>query len=240
MAVNNSVIERTRQGMLEKKSIKPNTIHIVASTSGVFFGLFSSINHGIFEILQGNIPTESVLIHAIGENQKFWVLGKEDAFTLIPNFLVTGILSIIVGVAIVIWSIWFLRSKHGSKVFLGLFVLSFLVGGGIGQVAFFLPAWAFSTRIEKPLTWWRKTLPVTIRRFLSKTWAYWLIAATIVMLFAVEIAVFGIIPGISEPKVIQNTTMILVLSAVILFVLAHISGIAHEIEKNQRPESGSN
>ena len=116
------------------------------------------MNDGIFELLQGNRPTgNSLVIDAIGEAQRFWPLGGEPRpFTLVPNFLISGIASMIVGVAIVIWSIWFLPIRHGRTVFLGLFTLSFLVGGGIGQVAFFVPAWAFATRMDKPLTWWKK------------------------------------------------------------------------------------
>ena len=110
-----------------------NATRIIATTIGVFFGLFSGVNHGIFEILQGNTATGGIVIQAIGEAQRFWPLGTEEAFTIIPNFMVTGILLIIVGLAIVIWSIWFLPGKHGRTVFLGLFILSFLVGGGIGQ-----------------------------------------------------------------------------------------------------------
>ena len=121
---------------------------IIATTIGVFFGLLSGVNHGIFEILQGNTPTNGLVISAIGEAQRFWLEGHEPAFTIIPNFMITGILSIIVGLAIVIWSIWFLPTKNGRRVYLGLFILSSLVGGGIGQVFFFLPAWAFATRMD--------------------------------------------------------------------------------------------
>ena len=117
-----------------------NATRVIATTTGVFFGLFSGMNHGFFEILQGNKPTNGLFIHAIGDAQMFWPLGTEDAFTILPNFLATGIASMIVGLVIVIWSIWFLPRKHGRTVFLGLFILSFLVGGGIGQVAFFIPA----------------------------------------------------------------------------------------------------
>jgi hypothetical protein len=204
---------------------------LIATTIGVFFGLFSGVNHGIFEILQGNTPTNGLFIHAIGEGQKFWPLGTEDAFTIIPNFLVTGILSIIVGLAIVIWSIWFLPGKHGRTVFLGLFILSFLVGGGIGHVAFFIPAWAFATRMDKPLAWWRKALPHSTWTFLSRLWVVTLILATLVMLVGLEIAIFGFFPGLTNPESIQNTAMLLVLTSAILYVVSFIAGFGHELRK---------
>jgi hypothetical protein len=34
---------------------------------------FAGIEHGIFEALQGNIPTEGIMINAIGPDQTFWL-----------------------------------------------------------------------------------------------------------------------------------------------------------------------
>lgn len=208
-----------------------NATRIVATTIGVFFGLFSGINHGFFELLQGNTPTNGPFIHAIGEAQRFWPLGTEDAFTILPTFFITGIVSIIVGLAIVIWSLWFLPTKHGTTVFLGLFILSFLVGGGIGQIGFFLPAWAFATRMDKPLTWWRKMLPRSSWSFLSKLWAPLLVLATLVMTIGLEMAIFGFFPGITESAAIQDTAMLFVLAAVILYILSFITGFGHELKR---------
>lgn len=210
-----------------------NATRIIAATIGVFFGLFSGVNHGIFEVLQGNKPTDGLLIHAIGEAQRFWPLGTEDAFTLVPNFMVSGIASIIVGLVIVIWSIWFLPTKHGATVFLGLFILSFLVGGGIGQVAFFVPAWAFATRIDKPLTWWRKVLPRSTWPFLSRLWIVTMVLATVVMLIGLEMAIFGYFPGLTEPVSIQDTAMLIVLTAAIIYVFSFIAGFGHELRKRE-------
>lgn len=118
----------------------------------------------------------------------------------------------IVGLAIVIWSIWFLDGKYGRSVFLGLFILSFLVGGGIGQIAFFIPAWAFATRMNKPLNWWRKVLPRSIWPFLSRLWIVTLVLALITMSIGLEMAIFGYFPGITEPALIESTALLFVLS----------------------------
>jgi hypothetical protein len=208
-----------------------NATRVIATTVGVFFGLFSGVNHGFFEFLQGNKPTNGLTIHAIGEAQRFWPLGGEDAFTLIPNFMVTGLVSMIVGLTIVIWSIWFLTSKHGRTVFLGLFILSFLVGGGIGQVAFFIPAWAFTTQMDKPLTWWRKVLPRSTWRFLSTFWIVTLVLATIAVLLGLEIAIFGFVPRMTDPETIQNTALLFVLTSAILYVISFITGFGHELRR---------
>jgi len=217
-----------------------NATRMIATTIGVFFGLFSGVNHGFFEILQGNKPTDGLFIYAIGEAQRFWPLASEGAFTLIPNFLITGIASMVVGVAIMIWSIWFLPTRHGRTVFLGLFILSFLVGGGIGQVAFFIPAWAFATRLGKPLNWWRKVLPRSTWPFLSRLWITALVLAMIAMLVGLEMAIFGFFPGLTDPVRIENTAMLFVFSAAILCAVSFIAGFGHELqrmEQNNREET---
>ena len=211
-----------------------NATRVIAASIGVFFGLFSGVNHGLFELLQGNKPTDGLVIDAIGDAQKFWPLGGEPAFTLIPNFMLTGIASMIVGLAIVIWLIWFLDSEYGRSVFLGLFVLSFLVGGGIGQIAFFIPTWAFATRMDKPLNWWRKVLHRSIWPFLSRLWIITLILALITMLIGLEMAIFGYFPGITEPSIIESTALLFVLVAAILCIISFIAGFGHELRRMER------
>jgi hypothetical protein len=216
-----------------------NATRVIATTIGVVLGLFSGVNHGIFEFLQGNTPTDSLVINAIGEAQRFWREGTEPAFTVITNFMVTSLLSIIVGVLLVIWCIWFLPTKHGRAVFLGLFILLFLVGGGIGQVFFFIPAWAFATRMNKPLTWWRKVLPRSTWPFLSKLWIITLVLATIVMLIGTEMAIFGFFPGLTSPAAIQDTAMFFVLASAALYVISFIAGFGHELRRMEQSNRSS-
>lgn len=207
-----------------------NATRVIATTIGVIFG-FSGINHGFFEFLQGNKNTEGLVIQAIGEAQRFWALGTEEAFTIIPNFMISGLLSMLVGLAIIIWSLWFLPTKYGRTVFLLLFILLFLVGGGIGQIAFFIPAWAFATRIDKPLTWWKKVLPKSSWPILSKLWTVILVLASIAILIGLEIAIFGFVPGMSNPEQIQNTALLLVLCSALLYVISFIAGFGHELRR---------
>jgi hypothetical protein len=223
-----------QQTINQKESAQPwSATRSIATTVGVFFGLFSGVNHGIFELLQGNNPTDALIVDAIGEAQRFWSEGTEPAFTLIPNFMYTGIISIIVGIAIIIWSIRYLHLKHGRSVFLGLFILSFLVGGGIGQAFFFIPAWAFATRMDKPLTWWRKVLPQKTWPLLSRLWVVTLVVATISMLIGLEMAIFGYFPGMTDIESLMNTNMIFVFSSALLFIISYVAGFGNELRKKE-------
>ncbi len=74
---------------------------VVASASGILTGL-AGMEHGFFEMLQGSVAPSGVMIEAIGPAQRFWELGTEAALTVVPNFFVTGILAMMVGLAVII------------------------------------------------------------------------------------------------------------------------------------------
>jgi len=170
---------------------------ITAAAMGVIFAL-GGLSHGFFASLQGNTPTDGILIDAIGIEYQTWEHGGEAAMTLIPNFLVTGILAMLVGFIIMIWSIEHIQRKHGATIFLLLFIALVLVGGGIGQIPFFLLGWAVATRINQPLSWWRKNLPAGLRRILAPLWSPLLIASILPVLLALTIAIFGFVPGVTD------------------------------------------
>ena len=205
-------------------------IQTIVATLGVIFGI-GGLGHGFFETLQGNTATNGYVIDAIGDANRMWLHGNEPAFTIIPNFLITGIAAMLVGGAIIIWSAGFMHKKHASLIFLSLFILLFLVGGGIAQVIFFTIGWALSTRIRKPLNWWRKILSAGMRRFLSKLWRPFLIASSLFILYTLQIAIFGFVPGVSDPDSISIVMVSTLGVGLILLILAFISGCAHDIDK---------
>jgi len=202
----------------------------IAATLGVIFGI-GGMGHGFFEALQGYTPTNGLMIEAIGEANRMWSYGSEPAFTVIPNFLITGIAAMMVSIAVIIWSAGFLHRKNGPLIFLLLFILLFLVGGGIGQVLFFTTGWAFSTRINKPLTWWRKVFPAGMRNTLARLWLLFLITSSLLILYTLEIAVCGYVPGITNPDTISLVMVSALGAGFVFLILAFISGFAHDIKK---------
>jgi len=203
---------------------------IIVSTIGVILGI-AGLDHGIFEILQGNTPTSGLIIQAIGPDQKLW--GTEEAFTIIPNFLLTGIAAVIVSLAIIVWSVRFVHTKHGARVFGLLFILLFLVGGGIAAQIMFAPVtWAAATRINKPLDWWRKILPEGVRRGLAKIWPVTLTLGSISFLIGLFIAITGFVPGESDSdRILAICWSFIFLGGLGMFLLTFVSGFAHDIQK---------
>ena len=129
-----------------------NGAKAVAAALGICVGV-SGLDHGFFEALQGNTPTPGLIVQAIGPAQRMWIYGTEEAFTLIPNFLLTGFLAMLVGLATIIWSVRSIDRPYGSRIFVLLGGLMFMVGGGIGMLVFLLVGWLVARRIHRPLAW---------------------------------------------------------------------------------------
>lgn len=206
-------------------------IRIVAVVMSIMLAI-GGMDHGYFETQQGNTPTGGLVIDAIGEAQRAWVYGGETAFSLIPNFLVTGLAAITVSIVIIVWAVGFVQTKHGATGLLLLLILLFLVGGGIGHIVFFPFTWAYATRINKPLTWWRTALPEgSARRMISKIWPWAMVIAFVLFLLTIEIAVFGYFPGVEDPEQLMTIVFSSLGLSLVFYLLAFISAVAHDIEE---------
>lgn len=167
-----------------------NATRVVAMVSGAIAGL-GGMEHGLFEMLQGNMPTGGQVIDAIGPAQRLWSHGSEPAFTLVPNFLATGILASIVGLAVMIWSLGFIGRKHAAWVLLCLSALLFLVGGGFSPPTYALLGIIAAFKIAHPLNSATKHPLTSFQRFLSRSWLWFLVPCSFFALLLIFQAVFG-------------------------------------------------
>ncbi len=205
-----------------------NGLRTVAAALGVCVGL-SGLDHGFFEVLQGDTPTSGLVIQAIGPAQRMWINGTEEAFTIVPNFLVTGVLAFVVGLATIIWSIGFIDRPQGARVLLLLGVLLFLVGGGIGMLPFLLFAWLVARRIHRLPTWWQAVVPDGAARVLSRSWP-WLVAVALVLYaFALEIAIVGYVPGVSDADALLAICWTALLGVLLALGLAVVGASSEQI-----------
>ena len=165
-----------------------------------------------------------------------WEHGGEGAFTILPTFLLTGILAILVGIAMIVWSVWYIDHKRGPLVFFMLNALLFLFGGGIAAPVLIYPAAGIAaTLIHKPLTGWQKILPKRIRPVLAKLWPYTLTIGVISMLVGLYIAIAGNIPGVSviDPDRILTIDLTIVFGGGLgMFLVSFVCGFADDIQRN--------
>ncbi|MBN1261230.1 MAG: hypothetical protein JXB35_11170 [Anaerolineae bacterium] len=108
---------------------------IVATTLGGL-GALLGMAHGVFEILQGNRIPGGVMINAIGPPCQAETTAHAcwPAMTLIPNFRITGVVAVLVALAVLIWATALVHKKHGGVILIALSLAMIPVGGG------FIPA----------------------------------------------------------------------------------------------------
>ena len=204
--------------------------HVVATTLGVLTGI-GSIDHGLLECLQGFRPTPGLIVNALGPgyNWTAWKQGGEGALTLIPNFLVTGVVATLLGLLMILWSLRALHKPHGPAIYLSLGVASFLTGGGVAQVVLFTLAWAVATRIRGSLAFWRRLLPGALRPALGRLWPWTLAAATLLFFIALEIAVFGYAPGVTGLTDLLHLCWKILAAALALYLLSILSAFSADL-----------
>lgn len=130
--------------IIVRRTFKVSTARAAASTVGVIAGL-GGASHGPGEILQGNIVPSGIMIEA-------WPgltsLAGEPAMTIIPSFLVAGVLTIIFGLIVTVWAAAFVQRKNGGLILILLSIIMLLVGGGIIPPGFGVIAGIIGTRIK--------------------------------------------------------------------------------------------
>jgi hypothetical protein len=155
------------------------TTAVLGLTAGV-----AGIEHGYFEMLQGNARPGGLMIASMGPPcvpEASWNQ-CEPALTVIPNLLVTGILAILLGAAVMVWSAFFVQRKRGGLVLVLLSIALLLFGGGIFPPFIGIIAGALGTRINRPLNPAGSRLSGRPLRFLAVLWP-WSLALYVLWVF---------------------------------------------------------
>jgi hypothetical protein len=143
---------------------------LVAASLGFLAGI-AGLEHGYFEILQGNLRPASLMFPSWGADicdpAKLWH-ACEPAMSILPNFLVTGILTVLFSLGMMAWSVWFLQRKHGGWGLIVLSIVLLLVGGGFFPPLIGLVGGAAGAQIHRPLG----GQPGSVTRFAAKLWPW--------------------------------------------------------------------
>lgn len=203
-----------------------NATRVFASTFGAIMAL-AGIEHGIGEILQGNVAPNGITILSWPESEFFRSLGGEPAMTVIPNLLVTGILAVLVSLALFVWSVLFVHRKNGGLIMMLLSIAMLLVGGGIFPPIFGILIGAVATRIHAPASSSKVYRSDGFRRFLAKFWPWSYTACIIAWLSALlGPGLLGYFFGVNNPVVI----LAILFFALGTLVLTVVSGFARDTQ----------
>jgi len=115
-------------------------------------------------------------------------------------------------------------------VFLSLGAASFLTGGGVAQIVLFTLTWGVATRIGKSLAFWRWLIPHSVRPAFGRVWPWTLGVSIVLFMVALEIAIFGYVPGVSDQTEILHLCWKVLAIALALFLVSIVSGFACDIE----------
>jgi len=215
-----------------KEMKKINATRIVVVAFAMLCG-FTGIIAGYFEILQGNVAPDGLIISTIGPEHSMWttysiyeLMEPYSALTIIPNFLFTGITAIIVSCLVIIWGVGFIHKKHGVIIFLSLSILQLLVGGVFVMDMAIITS-ITATRINKPLRWWHLHLSDKMKRSLSIIWPWSLMFYIILSIILLGITILGL----------NNAAFLdyLDIAATLMFIpliLMIIGGFAKDIQKS--------
>lgn len=165
--------DRTRKPAVQPAMRATSATRILVATFGVLVGL-AGIEHGVGEILQGWIRPQGLVIQSWAHWEAFQLLNGEPAMTVIPNLLVTGVLAVIVALAVGAWSVRFAHRPRGGLGLVLLSVLLLLVGGGFGPPLIGIVIGLVATRIGVVSHRW----PGPIAAALGRAWA-WVLAAAV-------------------------------------------------------------
>ncbi len=162
---------------------------IVAATFGFLAGI-AGLEHGVFEILQGNIQPPSFMFPSMGAPcvpAQVWH-ACEPAMTILPNLVLAGILTVILSFVIMLWSLVFVQRKNGGSLLILLSIVLLLVGGGFFPPLIGIAGGLAGTRINKPLG---AKAAVGLSRFAAALWPWplvifvaWLLGQYVIGYFA--------------------------------------------------------
>jgi hypothetical protein len=191
----------------------------VATWLGVVAGI-AGFEHGYFEFIQGNTPIPGLAFPSWGPPcvpEEIWH-ACEPAMSIIPNFLITGILAMLLSLTLIVWAGWFVQRRHGGWVQVSLSVLLLLFGGG-----FFPPIIAFigglaGTQINRPLS----GKPARLTRLAAKLWPWALVIFVVWTLGQFPVGYFF-------NEFLQSIMMISMLVILTTLPLSAYSAYAHDV-----------
>lgn len=193
---------------------------LVVTVVGLWLSLTGCV-HGIREILHGATLPSSLLSAEVG------------AFIFLPTYLASGIATVVVSLMQALWTIGFIHTKRGPIVFLGVSILLVLAGGGIAQILIFLIAWAVSTRINKPLAWWRRVLPQGVRNGFGNLWLILFIVCMASISIGVAIWLTGYIPGTNDTNTINHVTWSFLVAGLLLLLITIVATFAKDTQEQE-------
>lgn len=187
----------------------------------------AGFEHGLGEALQGNVASGGLVIESWPHSEFFRSVAGEPAMTLIPNLLVSGVLTMLLSLALLVWMARFVDRPYSAPIIASLSIALLLVGGGFAPPVLGLILAATATKVNSPLTWWRSKLPRAVRQGLAASWPILFAGCIIAWLMMFPgLQALGYFFGLESDAVVLGVLFL----AVSLLPLAFFSSFARDTE----------
>jgi hypothetical protein len=199
-----------------------SAIRVVATTFGIVVAL-AGLEHGLGEILQGNVPPPALVFESWPESAFLEILSGEPAMTVMPNLLIAGLITVFLSLVLIVWSAVGMKTAYGGAGLMLLSLFLLLAGGGLGPPLMLFVVGLAATRIHHPVTWWRRRSQDSAPPLLARQWRTLLVAS-----------VFGyiaLLPGIPISEQLfgplsEGIVFAVIIFSFVTFFLAIVSALA--------------
>jgi hypothetical protein len=220
---------RRRQVFGQIRFTQISAARLVASIFGILAGM-GGIMHGPGEILQGNVAPGGIAFNSWTVEPIATNVGGEPAMTLIPNLLISGILTILMSLAVLVWAAAFVGKRRGGVILILLSLIMLLVGGGFAPPLIGIIAGVAGLGINAQAPSWYKHLPSKLRNLLAAAWPWFFGICVINGVFLiVGTLIFGYIMGLNIPDV----WVFCFLLSIPLLILTILTGVACDSNKRE-------
>lgn len=203
---------------------------LVASIFGILAGI-GGIMHSPGEILQGNVAPSGIVFNSWTVEPIATNVGGEPAMTIVPNLLVSGVLTMLVSLTVIFWAAAFVGKKHGGIVLILLSILMLLVGGGFAPPLIGILAGVAGLGINAPMPRWCKNLPDKFRNLLAALWPWFF---GVCVLTGVTLILGALLLGYIIGLNIPGVWVFCFLVSIPLLILTIITGVAYDSRKGER------
>lgn len=162
---------------------RPDTSTLVTVRVLGLLAALNGVDHGIGAITQAPGSPPDLVYESWAHVDAFDPLNGEPALTVIPDLLVSGLVTVLAAVALGTWVTLFPTRRHSGPIVLGLALLLLLVGGGFGPPLLGIVVGLLVMRIASS-----NSRPIgSVTRLVSRLWPWPLAVAAFCFL--------GLVPG---------------------------------------------
>lgn len=200
------------------------TMKALAAACGVLAAVGGFV-HGVGEVLQGSGAPAGIVFDSWTAGDFARNLGGGPALSIVPDLLLSGLLTLGVSVSVALWAAWFADRRYGGRGLAALSALMLLVGGGfgppvLGLLAALVAGAANRSRDRAP----RRAHGHGVEA-LAASWpaVFWLCLADYAYL-----TLGSLVAGVVLDVDISSTFVYALFVAVLVMPIAALAGIAHD------------